>query len=89
MVEVTNENSTQNLMGDIIPYKSDSRLSIENYSGPTFAFIPHSIPRIQIINQVTTCIFENSSRWLHDIYVKWLRSQYLIIKVPEYKSRRG
>ena len=67
----------------MIRQDNGSRSDIEVYKGKTFGFIPFSIPRIQIKNQVTTCTFQNSSKWLYNIH-----SRVAAFSVPNYKGAR-
>ena len=83
VVEITKSSLEDNIMEEVTPQHNVSRSDIEVYKGRTFGFIPYSIPRIKIKNQVTTCTFENSSKWLHNIY-----SKVAAFSVPNYKGAR-
>ena len=83
IVEMTKSKLENNIMGEVTPQHNVSRSGIETYKGRTFGFIPFSIPRIKIRNQVTTCIFQNSSKWLYSIH-----SRVAAFSVPNYKGAR-
>ena len=42
----------------------------EVFRGRSFGFIPFSIPLIQISDKMTSCVFENTGKWLYDMHSK-------------------
>ena len=83
IVEITRDESKRQCVIDTIPQNNGGKSSSEIYKGRTFGFIPFSILRIQMKDQATTCIFQNSGKWLYDMH-----SKVAAFSVPNYKGVR-
>ena len=81
--EVTQDESKQFIGEYLSGQKNVIKYSSEVYKGRAFGFIPFSIPRIQISDQTTSCVFENTSKWLYNMH-----SKVAAFSVPNYKGAR-
>ena len=80
--EVTQDTNKQSIDEYVSGQKNVITHTSEVCKGRTFGFIPFSIPCIQISDQATTCVFENTSKWLYNMHSKV--SAFSVVRI--YKS---